>query len=146
MSEVPEMTTNSPAEKVATMAKDAAYIAIGLGVLAVQELQVRRHEIARWFSGQTGRLAGAVDEAKGTIDGLQGKIDGLQGTIDGLQGKIEDGVKTVEERLSALADQAVDAATSARTELFDRFGLDRFGLGPAKPAKATKSAGETKAA
>jgi hypothetical protein len=136
------MTQKSPAEQVASAAKDAMYVTIGLGVLAVQELQVRRHEIAGWFAGK-------ADQAKGSIDGLQGRI--------------EDGVKTVEERLSALeeqattvleelqgripesvktlADQAVDVATSARAELFDLFGFT-----PAKPAKATKSTKTTKAA
>jgi hypothetical protein len=142
MSEVTEMPQKSPAERVATAAKDAVYIAIGLGVLAVQELQVRRHELTDWFAGK-------VDEAKGGFDSLQGRL--------------EDGVKTVEERFSALedqatavldelqgripesvktlADQAIDAATSARSELFDLVGFT-----PAKPTRTTKSAKTTKAA
>jgi hypothetical protein len=95
------MSTTSPAEQVVDAAKDAVYVAIGLGVLAVQELQVRRHELTGWLSGR-------VDEAKGSIDGLQGRI--------------EDRVKTVEDRLSAFADQAVDVATAARTEIVNRFG------------------------
>lgn len=136
------MPQNPTADQVAKLAKDAVYITIGIGVLAFQQLQVQRHELARWVTGQ-------VDEAKSSLNTFQGQV--------------EDGLKTVEERLSALegqaaavlhdlqgtlpepvkdlAEQAIDVATSARAQLFDLFGFT-----PAKPAKATKSTKSTKAA
>ena len=43
----------SPIDDVASAAKDAAYVSVGLGVIAFQRLQVRRHELRKALSGQT---------------------------------------------------------------------------------------------
>jgi hypothetical protein len=44
----------SPIDDVASAAKDAAYVSVGLGVIAIQRLQVRRHELSKALSGHTG--------------------------------------------------------------------------------------------
>lgn len=39
--------THSPLDEVTNVMKDAAYVSVGLGVIAYQRLQVRRHELSQ---------------------------------------------------------------------------------------------------
>lgn len=71
---------HTPAEDLANAVKDAAYVSVGLGVIAFQRLQVRRNELAKAISGP-------VEESKGTLEML--------GALVGER------VKLVEERVSA---------------------------------------------
>jgi hypothetical protein len=73
------MARTSP-EDLANIVKDAAYVSVGLGVIAFQRLQVRRNELTKALSGSTG-------EARGTLE-LLGEL-------------VADRVKLVEERVSA---------------------------------------------
>ncbi len=68
----------SPIDDVANVVKDAAYVSVGLGVIAFQRLQVRRNELNKALGGQ-------ADEAKGAL--------GLVATLVGER------LKVVEERL-----------------------------------------------
>jgi hypothetical protein len=137
------MAEPTPAEQFGEYAKNAFYVTVGLGVLAVQQLQVQRRQFATWLSGQ-------ATEARTSLDDLQGKF--------------EEGVKAAEERLTALeeqaevvlndlrghlpesvkefAEQSIEFATQARADLFDLFGVTpgRF------PTRITKSGRPTKAA
>lgn len=61
-------------DELTKAAQDAAYVTIGLGVIAFQKAQVRRNEL-------TKSLQGGLDDAKAAV---------------------EDNVKLVEERLRAL--------------------------------------------
>ena len=74
----------SPIDDVTHAVKDAAYVSVGLGVIAFQRLQVRRHELSRALSGQ-------ADEAKGAVE--------LVGALIGER------LKVVEERLGAVRDR-----------------------------------------
>ncbi len=71
-------------DDVASVVKDAAYVSVGLGVIAFQRLQVRRNELSK-------ALAGSAGDAKGTLD--------LVGTV------VSDQLKLVEERVSAALDR-----------------------------------------
>ena len=51
----------TPVDDLANAVKDAAYVSVGLGVIAFQRLQVRRNELAKALSGPT-------EEAKGTLE------------------------------------------------------------------------------
>jgi hypothetical protein len=51
----------SPLAEVTEVMKDAAYVSVGLGVIAIQRLQVRRHELGRALSDQAGVASGALD-------------------------------------------------------------------------------------
>ena len=51
----------SPIEDVTNAVKDAAYVSVGLGVIAFQRLQVRRNELSRSLSGSTGEARGALE-------------------------------------------------------------------------------------
>jgi hypothetical protein len=72
-------------EDVASALKDAAYVSVGLGVIAFQRLQVRRNELAKSLGDQTALAQGALD-AVGTLVG--------------------DRVKLVEERLGAVLSRS----------------------------------------
>lgn len=74
----------SPLEDVADTVKDAAYVSVGLGVLAFQRLQVRRNELTRSLERRT-------EEARETIDVLGEAL--------------VDRMKVVEERVGAAREQ-----------------------------------------
>ncbi len=71
-------------EDVASALKDAAYVSVGLGVIAFQRLQVRRNELGKQLSEQATLAQGALD---------------VVGTLVG------DRVKLVEERVGAVLDR-----------------------------------------
>lgn len=71
-------------ETVTDVLRDAFYVGVGAGVIAVQKLQVQRVELTKTLTSQ-------IDEAKGSLDGVQEKV--------------EDRVKLVEERLGDLENQ-----------------------------------------
>ncbi len=73
--------THSPLDDITNVVKDAAYVTVGLGVIAFQRLQVRRHELSQ-------ALAGGGDAATGALD--------LVNTVVGER------VKAVEERFIAV--------------------------------------------
>ena len=70
-------------DDVADVVKDAAYVSVGLGVIAFQRLQVRRNELTKAVEGRTGDAKGALD----VVSSLVGER-----------------VKLVEERVSAALD------------------------------------------
>jgi hypothetical protein len=72
-------------EDVASALKDAAYVSVGLGVIAFQRLQVRRNELTKSLGDQTALAQGALD-AVGNLVG--------------------DRVKLVEERLGAVLSRS----------------------------------------
>jgi hypothetical protein len=57
----------SPIDDVADAAKDAAYVSLGLGVIAFQRLQVRRNELHKALSSQTGDAKGAIDAVSALV-------------------------------------------------------------------------------
>ncbi|MDQ2649456.1 MAG: hypothetical protein M3Z03_07870 [Actinomycetota bacterium] len=71
-------------DDVTNAVKDAAYVSVGLGVIAFQRLQVRRNELTKTLNEQSGNAKGALD---------------LVGTL------VNDRVKLVEERLGSLLDR-----------------------------------------
>lgn len=62
-------------DEITKAVQDAAYVTIGLGVIAFQKAQVQRNEMTK----------------------------SLQGTLDDARAAVEDNVKLVEERLRSLA-------------------------------------------
>ncbi|MEX2293805.1 MAG: hypothetical protein WD691_08480 [Acidimicrobiales bacterium] len=72
---------HTPVEDLAEIVKDAAYVSVGLGLIAFQRIQVRRNDLAKAMSTP-------VEETKGTLD--------LIGALVGER------VKLVEERVSSV--------------------------------------------
>jgi hypothetical protein len=76
-------------DDVANIAKDAAYVSVGLGVIAFQRFQVRRNELTKTLNEQSGQARDAL-EAVGSVVGSV----------------VGDRVKVVEERLGAVLDRS----------------------------------------
>ena len=70
----------TPVDELTEAVKDAAYVSVGLGVLAFQRLQVRRNELTKAMSGPLG---------------------GTKGTLEVLGALVGEQVKLVEERVSS---------------------------------------------
>jgi len=82
----------SPIDDVTNTVKDAAYVSVGLGVIAFQRLQVRRNELSKALNGQ-------ADEAKGALETV--------GTLVGQR------LKVVEERVEAAREQLTARVTGS---------------------------------
>ena len=82
---------------------DAGYTAVGLGVLAVQQVQVRRRETrSRVIGGLRGgrhRLESAVDQVKARIEPLQARFEPLQAKLEPIKARLEAPVSTALDRL-----------------------------------------------
>jgi hypothetical protein len=74
----------TPVDDLANVLKDAAYVSVGLGVIAFQRLQVRRNELAKAISGP-------AEEARGTLEVLAELVG--------------ERVKLVEERVSSVVSR-----------------------------------------
>lgn len=71
----------TPIDELTSAVKDAAYVSVGLGLIAFQRLQVRRNELSKAVSGP-------IDEGMGTLE--------VVGALVGER------LKLVEERVSAV--------------------------------------------
>lgn len=67
------------------IAKDAAYVAVGFGVIGFQKAQVRRRELRKQLDGQLGEATKGLGQLGTTV---------------------EEQVKMLEERVAALGEQA----------------------------------------
>lgn len=57
----------TPVDEITTVVKDAAYVSVGLGVLAFQRMQVGRNELKKLLEGHT-------DEAKSLVDTVAARV------------------------------------------------------------------------
>jgi hypothetical protein len=72
--------------------KDAAFVAIGFGVLGFQRAQVRRHELTKQLKPQIGDLVTNVDEVLQPIrQELEQRLDQVE---DHLSGQALEAVRT----------------------------------------------------
>jgi len=74
----------TPVDDLTNAIKDAAYVSVGLGVIAFQRLQVRRNELQKAFNS-------TADEAKGNVELLTSLVG--------------ERVKAVEERIGAVLNR-----------------------------------------
>jgi len=49
----------TPVDEIGNVVKDAAYVSVGLGILAFQRVQVHRQELKKRLATQLGPLFGA---------------------------------------------------------------------------------------
>lgn len=108
--------------------KDAAYVAVGLGLLGFQRAQVRRREVMKQLSdaGVDPGAAGVADLAK-LLAELDKRMDPVVEQLDGSLGQLS-------EHLPAEAREAVEharvTALAARRAFRGQFG---GGEGPERP-------------
>ncbi len=105
-------------DAVAKAAKDAAYIAVGLAVLAYQKAQVRRHEMIAAGNDQFGLGKSQIESL---VQAFETQFSGLDSRLDAIETKIDTGVANLEKRLpekvGALLGQAHDTAKAARKQV-----------------------------
>ena len=133
-------------EEIVGTARDAAYVAVGLGVLAIQRAQVRRNELKKALSGREDLLknvpnpaselsklvAGGREEWAKTLSGLsrgdlEERLSGLREELSRgvkfLDGHVEQLLETIDEAISPveerLPDPARDIMRQARAQAHD---------------------------
>lgn len=98
--------------------RDAAYITIGFGVLAVQQAQVRRREIVQALANRFGTGRTQIEEM---LTGIEARLTTLDGHLDALDAKLDTAVGKIEGRLpdqaAAVVGQAHDLAKAARKQV-----------------------------
>lgn len=98
-------------DDVSRTARDAAYVAVGLGVLGVQRAQVRRRE-----------LMGRLGRASGDFHGRVGELQGRLGSIHGRLGDLAGASTALQQQLERFGDALGDLPAEARTALVELDG------------------------
>lgn len=93
-------------------AQDAAYVAIGLGVIGLQKAQVRRRELQTQFEGLQGQVPIATLRKE-----LAKAVKDLDTTFGQLIERMDASFEPVSERLPAGAQAVVQQAIQARDQL-----------------------------
>ena len=105
-------------DKLVAAVRDAAYITVGFGVLAVQQAQVRRRELVKALSERFGASRTQVDDMLSSVEAQLAKLDER---FDALEAKLDTTVEQLEGRLpdqaAAFVGQAHDFAKAARKQV-----------------------------
>ena len=90
-------------DDITQIVKDAAYVAIGFGLLTVQKAQVQRRELTDQFQGQF------IDQAKAQLAEARENLEKVTADAtsqwEKLSDNVDDRVKLVGERLNDLEDR-----------------------------------------
>ena len=101
-------------EDITKTAKDAAYVAIGLGVMGFQRAQVRRRELVDLAKQQLPSIEAPLTAARAELHRRASDIDGR---VTEIVAKFESRVQPVEQRLPAQAQAVLGQAREAGTQL-----------------------------
>ena len=107
MPKIPQINTEAVSEAVTSAAKDAGYITVGLAVLALQKLQVRRQELRKSLNDQVGSGKSQLAEL---VDAVEAGLATLDSRLIALETKVDDAVEGFEKRLPAKAGAALGQA------------------------------------
>jgi len=99
------------AEGIVNAAKDAAYIGVGVAVLAFQKLQSARRDMTKSLNGQYDDGRAQFDEFVTTLDT---RLGGLESRFDAA---VEGLGKRLPEQAGAALDKAHDATKAARKQV-----------------------------
>jgi hypothetical protein len=106
------------AEEITKVLKDAAYVTVGLGVIAFQKAQVQRVELTKQLQGQATE---AKDQFATASTFVEDRVKLLEERLNDLEARIEQVLDQVEgklpEQAADLVKQARDAAKDARGQL-----------------------------
>ena len=110
MEEMPEI--KDIADDVVRAARDAAYVVVGLGVLGVQRVQVRRQELQKRLAEPRTQFEGRLGDVRGELTRRAKDVDEA---VELVIGRIEASLGPIEERLPVQARELVKQAhTQAR--------------------------------
>jgi len=116
---VPDVTTNitTLSKGVTDLARDAAYVAVGLGVLGFQRAQVQRVELQNRLSQDFSLDQRSDDVRQGVAKAFQ-QIDGL---AESAAQFVESTLQPIEEKLpptvTQLTSRAREQAREVRTQI-----------------------------
>lgn len=119
---MPDVTTNinTLSKGVTDLARDAAYVAVGLGVLAYQRAQVQRVELQKRLSKELPIEQRIGDVRQGVAKGFQ-QIDDL---TESAVHFVETTLQPIEDRLPApvsqLTSKAREQAREVRSQIRQR--------------------------
>lgn len=99
--------TTAATEAVTNAAKDAGYITVGLAVLALQKVQVRRQELRKSLNDQVGNGKSQLAEI---VDAVESGLATLDTRLIAFETKVDDAVESLEKRLPAKAGAALGQA------------------------------------
>jgi hypothetical protein len=96
--------------------KDAAYVAVGFGVLGFQKAQVRRQELKKQVLSQRAQVESQLEGAVGQLSGLVKTLDErlrpvrqeLEGRLDTFEGRLPDPAKELVKRARILTKDTED--------------------------------------
>jgi exonuclease VII small subunit len=124
---VPEITNDiaKTARDVAAVAKDAAYVVIGAGVLGFQRAQVQRQELGKRMTDPRSelelRLSAVRSDLGDTFQATEARVEELMDRLENVIQRVEAAVAPLEDRLPDqardIAKQAHAQAREARTQL-----------------------------
>lgn len=123
---MPAVNTNisTLSKGVTDLARDAAYVAVGLGVLGYQRAQVQRNELKNKLSKDfplNGRISDVRATVKGNVKEGFKQIDGLAETAANF---VESTLQPLEQRLPSqvtqLTSKAREQAREVRTQIRER--------------------------
>jgi hypothetical protein len=106
--------------EAANLARDAAYVAVGFGVLTLQRAQVRRVELSKRLS----RDVAADPRVEGMVTQLTKQVHHLDELVERAVQFVESSLEPIEEQLPApardLAKRAHTQAREVRTQIRSR--------------------------
>jgi len=117
---MPDTTRNMNAlsKGLTDLAREAAYVAVGLGVLGVQRIQVHRVELQNKVNRDFDLEQRLDDVRHGVAKGWQ-QIDGLAESAEQL---VESTLQPIEERLPASVTQLTTKARAQAREVRTQIG------------------------
>ncbi len=98
-------------DRLVALAKDAAYVTVGFGVLAVQKIQVRRHEFTEQAKAQLDTAKQFVTE---NAAGIDARIQRFEASVDQV---VDQFGSRLPEPAHTIVNRAHDAAKAARTQV-----------------------------
>ena len=122
-------------EKLVAAVRDAAYVTVGFGVLAVQQAQVRRREMVRGIAERFGTSKAQVEQMLSKFESQFAKFDAR---VVAMESKIDSAVEKIEDRLpqqaATVVGQAHGLVKVARQQVREFVGVTT-----ANPTPATNS-------
>ncbi|MDA8342608.1 MAG: hypothetical protein M0007_10365 [Actinomycetota bacterium] len=113
---MPELNTDltKVARDVAGIAKDATYVAIGIGVIGYQKAQVRRHELVK----RLGDPRVTAEQRLATVrTDLSGAVHAVDARVEDAFARVEAALLPFEDRLPAQAREVARQVRNQATEV-----------------------------
>lgn len=101
-------------EEVTKTAKDAAYVAVGLGVMTFQRAQVRRRELVELARQNLPAFEGQLSDVRAE---LGKRVKDIDGRIEEITVRVQTQLQPYEDRLPAPAQAVLGQAREAGTQL-----------------------------